>query len=117
MAKEIYGKISGKQKRKGEKVLIIAACVVGAVIIALAIIGIVVGADSAHHREISSSIAENSDLKQQVEELNAKIEDLNKKIDELGGELAARPTVAPEETPAPSVSPSPSPAARVSPRE
>lgn len=98
MAQQIYVNLGGKKKSRGTKILIILACIAAAAVIALAAIGFIVGSDGDSHLEVSQAIAENVQLKQQIDALNAEIERLNGEIEHLGGELAERPTAAPETT-------------------
>lgn len=103
MAQQIYTSIGGKQKNKGRRIAIIIICIVAAFFAAIGVIGLITDSQSSEHLAVSEAIAENVQLKQQVDYLNGEIERLNSEVERLGGELAARPTIAPE----PSVSPEP----------
>jgi cell division protein FtsB len=121
MAQQIYGNLNGKQNKKGKKFLIIIICIAALVIIALAALGLTIGAGSAGHQQISAAIEENTQLKREIDQLNEEIERLNTEIERLGGELEARPTVTPETYTAPNgavnqLNPTSSPTA-VSPRD
>lgn len=119
MAQQIYVNLGGKKKSRSTKILIILGCVALAIIIALAAIGIIVNSDGDKHLEVSQAIAENVQLKQEIDALKGEVERLNGEVERLGGELAARPTPEPEATASPmpggAISPSASPEA-VSPR-
>lgn len=105
MAQQIYTSIGGRQKNKGRKLLIALLCAAVAIVVFLGVVGIIVGSDGEEHLQVSEAIAENVQLKQQIDTLNAEIERLNAEVERLGGELASRPTASPEETAGPSASP------------
>lgn len=98
MAQQIYGNVNGKQKKRGKKILIILICAAAVVIIGLAAIGLTLGSQSSERTQISDAIAENTQLRQQVDELYDEIDSLNEEIARLGGELESRPTIEPEST-------------------
>ena len=112
MAQQIYVNLGGKKKSRGTKILIILGCIALAIIIALAVIGMIVNSDGDSHLEVSQAIAENVQLKQEIDTLKGEIERLNSEVERLGGELAARPTIAPEAT----ASPEPEEVNSISPR-
>lgn len=99
MAQQIYTSIGGKQKNKGRRIAVVIICVVAAFFVGIGVIGLITDSQSSAHLEVSEAIAENVQLKQQIDYLNGEVERLNGEIERLGGELAARPTAAPE-TPA-----------------
>ncbi len=102
MAQQIYTSIGSKQKKKGSKVIIAVLCVAAAILIALGTVGIIVGSQSDTRAQVSEAVAENVQLKQQIDFLNSEVERLNAEVESLNGELAARPAApAPTETPAP----------------
>ena len=107
MAQQIYTSIGGRQKNKRKRLFIILVCIAAAIVLGLAAVGFIVGSDGEAHLGVSQAIAENVQLKQQIDTLNSEIERLNAEVERLGGELAARPTSAPETTasPLPSASP------------
>lgn len=102
MAQQIYTSISSKQKRKGGKLIIAILCVAAAILIGLGTVGIIVGSQSDGRTQVSEAVAENVQLKQQIDFLNGEVERLNAEVERLGGELALRP-----EAPAPTVTPAP----------
>lgn len=113
MAQQIYTSIGGKQKNKGRRIAVVIICAVAAFFVGIGVIGLITDSQSSAHLEVSEAIAENVQLKQQIDYLNGEVERLNGEVERLGGELALRPTAAPD-TPA-----SPEPAATpdtVSPR-
>lgn len=103
MAQQIYTSIGGKQKNKGRRLAVVIICVVAAFFVGIGIIGLITDSQSSAHLEVSEAIAQNVQLKQQIDYLNGEVERLNSEVERLGGELAARPTIAPET----SVSPEP----------
>lgn len=104
MAQQIYTSIGGKQKNKGRRIAVVIICVVAAFFVGIGIIGLITDSQSSAHLEVSEAIAENVQLKQQIDYLNGEVERLNAEVERLGGELAARPAAEPE----PSASPEPS---------
>lgn len=92
----VYGNFNINKKKKKNKIWIAVACIAAALAAMVCYIGIVAGSDSEGMRQISSAVAENTQLKEQVNELNAEIARLNEEIASLTAQLEARPTAAPE---------------------
>lgn len=106
---EIYGNFN--RKRKGRKVIIAVICAVIVLLAVIYYIGMTVGSDSNEMQQISSAVAENIQLKEQISELNEQIERQRREIENLEEQLESRPTEAPiiEGSQPPEVSPSPLP--------
>ncbi len=100
MAQQIYTSIGSKQKSKGSKIIIAILCVAAAILIGLGTVGIIVGSQSDERAQVSEAVAENVQLKQQIDYLNSEVERLNSVVERLGGELASRPE-APVQTATP----------------
>lgn len=91
---QVYS-ISNKKKSKWKKSIVIIIVILGIVFIGISAVGIIAGSDSAENRNISAAVAENVQLKQQIEELNMQISELEAQIDGLNADLSARPTIEP----------------------
>lgn len=114
-----YGNFNFNKKRKGRKFIIAVVCIAAVLLAVIFYIGITAG--SGRDENISSAVAENTQLKLQIGELNDKIEKMQTKIDDLNAQLDARPTIAPTPyTPqggvAAEASPTPFPKETISPR-
>lgn len=113
MAQQIYTSIGSKQKKKGRKLIIVLICIAAALLIGLGIVGAIAGSQSDTRAQVSEAVAENTQLKQQIDYLNGEVERLNAEIERLGSELASRP-VSPTAAPTPNNTASDG---RISPRE
>lgn len=91
----VYGNFNINKKKKKNKLWIAVVCIAAVLAALVCYIGIVAGSDSEGMRQISSAVAENTQLKEQVNELNAEISRLNEEIASLAAQLEARPTAAP----------------------
>ncbi len=113
-----YGNFNFNRKRKGKKIIIAVGCVIVLLLAVVFYIGITAGSDGEGMERVSSAVAENTQLKQQISELNGQIEKMQKEIDDLNAQLALRPTIAPTPYAAQGgVAPSLPPASTLSPRE
>lgn len=103
MAQQIYTSISGKQKKKRRKAVIIPLSIAAAVLVGLAVVGLITGSQNDEHFTVAEAVAENVQLKQQNDYLKSEVERLSAEVERLGGELAAiaitpEPTQQPAET-------------------
>lgn len=101
----VYGNFNAN-KKKGNKLLVVICCVAAMIFIAVCIIGIVAGSNGESMQHISAAVAENTQLKEQINELNAEISRLNEEIVSLGSQLEARPTAPPQMSEPPRATPS-----------
>ncbi len=90
-----YGNFNFNRKRKGKKIITAVVCIIVLLLAVVFYIGITAGSDSEEMQRVSSAVAENTQLKQQISELNNQIEKMQKEIDDLNAQLALRPTIAP----------------------
>lgn len=93
MAQQIYTSLSGKQKKKWRKAVIIPMSIAAAVLAGLSAVGLITGSQSDEHFTVAEAVAENVQLKQQNDYLTSEVERLSAEVERLGGELAARPVV------------------------
>lgn len=90
MAQQIYTSLLGKQKKKWKKAVIIPLIIAAAVLVGLAVVGLITGSQSDEHFAVAEAVAENVQLKQQNDYLKSEVERLNAEVERLGGELASR---------------------------
>ena len=109
---EIYG-LKQRKKKRWWLIPVIAVAVILAVILT---VGIILGITNDERRTISAAVSENAELHRQIDDLNAQIAELNEQLYLVQGELAARPTTAPEETGEPSETDAPPSYTGTSPR-
>ena len=86
-----------KRNKKPKKILVAAVSVAVFLLAVVMFVGIIAGTDSTKNQNISSAIAENTQLKQLVGEQEAKIAALSAEVEELRAMLASVPQ--PEPTP------------------
>ena len=72
-----------QQRKKTKKLLTTLGIILVVCFILISIIGIISGSDSAESQNINAAIAENTKLKQQIEDQKIQIEELNAKIAQL----------------------------------
>lgn len=92
----VYGNFNINKKKKKNKIWIAVVCIVIVLAALVCYIGIVAGSDGESMQQISSAVAENTQLKEQVNALNAEIVRLNEEIASLTAQLEASPTAEPE---------------------
>ncbi len=111
-----YGNFNLNRKRNGKKIIIAVASIAVIILALVFYIGLTAGSESEDMERISSAVAENVQLKQQISELNNEIAKKQQEIDDLNAQLELRPTIAPTPymaqggvmptlTPAPTLSP------------
>ncbi len=93
MANTLYKEINKKGKKKA---LIVVLCIAAALIVAVAVIGIIAGGMDGERETISAAVQENVQLKQLIDDLNVQLDEKQATIDALQAELAARPMITPE---------------------
>ena len=112
-----YGNFNVNKKSKRKKIInfaIVAAAVIMAVIY---ILGLIAGSDGADKERVSSAVAENVKLKEQVSEMSERIAFLETENEELAAQLALAPTPVPTaEVPQESIAPTSTPTQNTSPR-
>ena len=99
------GNFNINRKKKGNKLLIAAAVIVILFFAVVCYIGIVAGSHGEAMQEISSAVAENTQLKQQINEQNGEIAKLREEVASLNAQLEARPTAPPVSSPIPVMTP------------
>ena len=92
-----------QQRRKTKKLLTTLGIILVVCFILISIVGIISGSDSAESQNINAAIAENTKLKQQIEDQKIQIEELNAKIAQLtqqieNGVVVEEEPYMPEET-------------------
>lgn len=98
---ELYG-FNGKKKKK--KIWVIPACIAGAAVLCIFVLGIILSISSPERDTISAAVKENTELKQQISDLNTQVENLQAENDTLRAELDARPTAVPSPVATPAAS-------------
>lgn len=99
---ELYG----LKQRKRKKWWLVPIIVVAVLLLVIYAVGIIINITNADHDKISRSVAENTRLKAQVNELNIKISELEEQISSLNAQLSEREQVGDElESPMPSHTP------------
>ncbi len=94
---EYYKSLSGKKRmKKWKKTLIIVLIIVVLILIFLGTIGILRGSNSAERQNISAAVAENIQLKQQIEDLQGEINQLNEELSIARAAVQATPEPSPE---------------------
>lgn len=113
-----YGNFNLNKKRKGRKIIIAVVCIAVILLAVVFYIGITAGSDGEGMQRISSVVSENTQLKEQVSELNDRIAKMQKEIEDLNAQLEARPTIEPTPYAAQgTVMPTATPASTLSPRD
>ena len=92
-----------QQRKKTKKLLTTLGIILVICFILISIVGIISGSNSAESQNINAAIAENTQLKQQIEEQKIQIEELNAKIAQLtqqieNGVVVEEEPYMPEET-------------------
>lgn len=101
-----YGNFNGNNRSKGKKITFAAASA-AAIIVLIYIIGIFAGGENAER--VSSAVAENVRLKEQVSEMSERIAFLEQENEELNARIAFIPTAEPiPEAPQETLQPTPS---------
>lgn len=95
MNQSVYKNYSNQKKNKLKRVLMAVAIIAAVLLIAIWVIGLIVGSGSEGRQAVSSAISENVELKNQVNELTQQVQDLQAEVDSLQTELAAIPTQEP----------------------
>ncbi len=72
-----------QQRKKTKKLLTTLGIILVVCFILISIVGIISGSNSAESQNINAAIAENTELKQQIEEQKIQIDELNAKIAQL----------------------------------
>ena len=72
-----------QQRKKTKKLLTTLGIILFVCFILISIVGIISGSNSAESQNINAAIAENTKLKQQIEEQKTQIEELNAKVAQL----------------------------------
>lgn len=112
-----YGNFNFNKKKKKKKIWGIAVGGVAVIIVVLFYIGLTAGSDAENAQSISSAVAENTKLKEEIYDLNNQLAEMQETIDNLNEELEARPTLEPTPYNAPSnVVPTQIPVETISPR-
>lgn len=101
-----YGNFNGNNRSKGKKITVVAI-IAAAIIVVIYIIGIFAGGERAER--VSSAVAENVRLKEQISEMSERIAFLEQENEELNARIAFMPTPAPAtEAPQETLQPTPS---------
>ena len=92
-----------QQRKKTKKLLTTLGIILVVCFVLISIVGIISGSDSAESQNINAAIAENTKLKQQIEDQKIQIEELNAKIAQLtqqieNGVVVEEEPYIPEET-------------------
>ena len=92
-----------QQRKKTKKLLTTLGIILVVCFILISIVGIISGSNSAESQNINAAIAENTKLKQQIEDQKIQIEELNAKIAQLtqqieNGVVVEEEPYMPEET-------------------
>lgn len=92
-----------QQRKKTKKLLTTLGIILVVCFVLISIVGIISGSDSAESQNINAAIAENTKLKQQIEDQKIQIEELNAKIAQLtqqieNGVVVEEEPYMPEET-------------------
>lgn len=84
-----------RRDTRGKRVMKVAIAILAFFLIVVLFVGIITDFEGAESGNISAAIAENTQLKQRVEELTAENERLKSEIERLNGEIALLPTIEP----------------------
>lgn len=94
---EYYKSLTGKKKmKKWKKTLITVLIIFAIILIFLGTIGILRGSKSEEYQNISAAVAENIQLKQQIEDLQGEINQLNEELSIARAAVQATPEPTPE---------------------
>lgn len=104
-----YGNFNFNRKNKHRKIIIIAVCAAAALAVAVYIIGLIVSVGGARAERITSAVAENVRLKEQVSALSERVAYLEQENEELNARLALVPEPEPSPYSTPTEEPSPTP--------
>lgn len=85
-----------KKNKKPKKIMVAVISVAVFLLLVVMFVGIIVGTDSTKNQNISSAIAENTQLKQLVAEQEARIAALSAEVEELRAMLASIPQPEPD---------------------
>ena len=85
----------GLNQRKRKKYRTIPIFIAAAVVVFIFVVGIIVKVGGKEHDEISSAVTENTQLKQQIAQLEEENQILKAQNEELRGAVLAIPTAAP----------------------
>lgn len=101
-----YGNFNVSKRSRGKKIAIAAVIIAAVLVVLIYIIGIFTGGGNVER--VSSAVAENVRLKEQVSEMSERIAFLEQENEELAARIALIPTVAPTpEAPQETVQPTP----------
>lgn len=101
-----YGNFNSNSRSRGKKITA-AAIIAAAILVVIYIIGLFTGGENAER--VSSAVAENVRLKEQVSEMSERIAFLEQENEELNARIAFMPTASPAtEAPQNTVQPTPS---------
>ena len=84
-----------KRNNKPKKILVAIGAILVFLMIVVMFVGIIAGSNSQKNQNISTAIAENTQLKQQVAEQQAKIDALSAEVEELRAMLSQLPQAEP----------------------
>lgn len=101
-----YGNFNVNRKSKGKRIAAAAVLTAAVIVIAIYVIGLIAGGSDSER--VSSAVAENVRLKEQVSEMSERIAFLEKENEELSARIASMPTAAPTAAPQTTVQPTPS---------
>ncbi|MCD8391316.1 MAG: hypothetical protein LUD03_05710 [Firmicutes bacterium] len=115
---ELYG--LGNNKKKKRKLWLIPVCIIAALLLAVFVLGIILNITNADRESIVAAVEENTELKQQIAELEEQVESLQAENAELNTQIEAlptpEPTIEPTDEPETSASPQPTPTSGGTPR-
>lgn len=110
-----FGNYNINKKNKRKKIVTVILCSAAAIAAAVYVIGLIAHTGGERAEVISSAVAENIQLKEQISEMNDRIAFLEQENENLSARLALAPTPAPQESNAPQT-PEPTPEQNMSPR-
>ena len=84
-----------RNNNKVKKPLKLIGIIAAFILAVIMFIGIIAGSDSAENRNISAAIAENTQLKQQLEDAYAQIDTLSAEIARMREQIEAMPSPSP----------------------
>ena len=84
-----------RSNKKVKKPMVIIGVIAAFILVVIMFIGIIAGSDSAENRNISAAIAENTQLKQQLEDAYAQIDTLSEEIARMREIIETIPSPSP----------------------